>query len=312
MNIFLKDVLEGLQATPKYLQSKYFYNKKGDELFQKIMNCDDYYLTNCELEIFKNQSSEIASLFSSELIEFDIVELGAGDATKSQYLLKSLLDKKIDFNYFPVDISENVIDILDKDLPNKLPGLRMKGLKGEYFEMLAKAKKLSEKLKIVLFLGSNIGNIKPEETVNFLKSLRKNLSVNDLVLIGFDLKKNPNTILKAYNDSEGYTKAFNLNLLERINEEFGGNFNLSNFEHYPLYDPQTGSAKSFLISLKNQVVEIADKSILFSENEFIDMEISQKYSVDEINNFASQSGFKVKNHFFDSKKWFLDAVWQCV
>ena len=309
---FLKDVLRGLTSSPKYLQSKYFYNKKGDELFQKIMNCEDYYLTRCEMEIFQTQSSQLAELLFNKHTAFDVVELGAGDATKSLYLLKNLTDKNINFTYFPVDISKNIIDSLHKELPKKLPELKVQGLHGEYFDMLAAAKKNSSKIKLVLFLGSNIGNIKLEDTISFFNSLRNNLSKGDLLLTGFDLKKNPYTILKAYNDGEGFTEAFNLNLLERINEELGADFNLNNFQHYPYYNPLTGSARSFLVSLKNQTVKIKNQSIHFIENELIDMEISQKYSPEEIYEFAQKSNFKPLHQFFDSKKWFVDTLWEAI
>ena len=128
MNQFLRDVLKGLQSTPKYLQSKYFYDKNGDDLFQKIMHCDEYYLTNCELEIFSDQTSRIADIIISEHRNFDVVELGPGDALKSVYLLKELLKKNALSTYFPVDISNNIIDLLHKKLPEQLPNLIFMGL----------------------------------------------------------------------------------------------------------------------------------------------------------------------------------------
>jgi uncharacterized SAM-dependent methyltransferase len=118
--------------------------------------------------------------------------------------------------------------------------------------------------------------------------------------------------LDAYNDKSGYTRQFNLNLLVRINNELGGNFRIENFYHYPTYDPSTGACKSYLISTKNQKVEIADKMFHFEEGEAIFMEIAQKYTVEQTDEIATKSGFKPKKHFFDSKKWFLDSVWECV
>src|SRR5215212_5043531 len=159
MSQFLEDVTKGLSAKDKFLQSKYFYNAKGDALFQQIMRTMEYYPTRCEMEIITQQTNEIISIFTGHSPSFDIIELGAGDATKSVHLLKGLLDSKVNFTYFPVDISHNVIDLLHTTLPKQITGLKLHGLNGEYFEMLEKAKTLSAKVKIVLFLGGNIGNI---------------------------------------------------------------------------------------------------------------------------------------------------------
>ncbi len=312
MSQFLEDVLRGLSAKDKFLQSKYFYNAKGDALFQKIMECPEYYPTKCEMEIFTNQTDALISILTKHASIFNIVELGAGDATKSVHLLKGLLEKKVKFTYYPVDISFNVINLLHTKLPQELQGLRLHGLHGEYFDMLEKAKTLSDKIKVVLFLGGNIGNVSFDKASEFCKLMRSHLMPGDLVLIGFDLKKNPIKILDAYNDKSGYTRDFNLNLLYRINDELKGNFIIDNFYHYPTYDPATGACKSFLVSTKNQKVEIADNTFSFTEGETIFMEIAQKYTVEETDDLAKKSGFIPKHHFFDSKKRFLDTVWQCV
>ncbi|WP_018613748.1 L-histidine N(alpha)-methyltransferase [Segetibacter koreensis] len=312
MNQFLEDVLKGLSAKDKFLQSKYFYNAEGDALFQKIMKCKEYYPTKCEMEIFTKQTDELVSILSRHSKEFDIVELGAGDATKSVHLLKGLLAKKVKFTYFPVDISENVINLLHSTLPKKLAGLQFHGLKGEYFEMLEKAKTLSNKIKVVLFLGGNIGNVPMDKAGDFCKLMRQHLVPGDLVLVGFDLKKDPIKVLDAYNDKSGYTRQFNLNLLKRINNDLGGNFKIKNFYHYPTYDPATGACKSYVVSAKNQKVEIADNTFNFAEGETIFMEIAQKYTLEQTDELAKKSGFTPKAHFFDAKKWFLDTIWECV
>jgi len=313
MNQFLNDVLKGLQSSPKYLQSKYFYNKKGDELFKKIMDSDEYYLTNCEMEIFSTQTKEIADIIIDQHSNFDVVELGPGDAIKSTYLLKELVNKNAIGTYFPVDISSNIINLLHKKLPEQIPDLNIHGLNGEYLAMLASAKSISNKIKLVLFMGSNIGNIQKEEVVGFCKTLRSQLSKGDMLLVGMDLKKNPKQILAAYNDGNGYTKEFNLNLLRRINEELHADFNIGAFEHYATYDPGSGACKSYLVSLANQKVSIPDDvTIQFAKNEVIYMEISQKYTVKESDEIALQSGFEPVAHFFDSNKWFTDVIWKCI
>lgn len=309
-NQFLKDVVSGLKRKPKKLSSKYFYDEKGDVLFQKIMTSEEYYLTNCEFEIFEQRSGEIAATFIKHLQSFDLIELGAGDATKTSFLLKELLAKDADFSYMPIDISSNMISYLEQELPKKLPELKVIGLNGEYFPMVQRANEISKRKKAILFLGSNIGNLTPEEAEGFLERLNSSLNKGDVVLVGFDLKKNPHVIHAAYNDRTGFTKAFNLNLLERINNELGADFNISSFEHYNSYDPSTGACKSFLVSLAEQDVTIHDMVFHFEPDEIIDMEISQKYALDEINDLAIRANFETIETFFDSKKWFLDTLWQ--
>src|ERR1700761_5043087 len=156
---FFDDVVNGLRSNPKRLSSKYFYDAKGDKLFQDLMNCEEYYPTNCELEIFSTKTAEICKAMMADGSPFDLIELGAGDAMKSTYLLRYLLEQKIDFTYLPIDISDNVISYLNITLPVTLPGIKMNGLNGEYFNMLKQAAATSKRRKVVLFLGSNIGNM---------------------------------------------------------------------------------------------------------------------------------------------------------
>ncbi|SMD17232.1 L-histidine N(alpha)-methyltransferase [Pedobacter nyackensis] len=307
---FLNETVAGLQASPKFMLAKYFYDERGDYLFQQIMEMDEYYLTNAEMDIFSNQASHIANLIIKGDTPFDLIELGAGDATKSIHLLRELAKQNLEFSYFPVDISAHVISELEENLPKELPDLNIKGLNGDYLDMLKKAAALSNRRKVVLFMGANIGNMNLDEAHEFLLSLRKLLSKGDMLIIGFDLKKNPKQILAAYNDSKGITSAFNLNLLERINRELGGDFELKNFEHYANYDPESGACKSYLISLKDQIVHIgAAATISFARDEHIYMEISQKYALEDIERLALRSGFQCRHNFFDANRYFVDTLW---
>lgn len=308
---FLQDVIRGLTATNKYLDSKYFYDAKGDYLFQQIMQSPEYYPTNCEMEILREQSAMISQAIHTYTPHFDVVELGAGDATKSIHLLQQLQQTNADFTYYPVDISGNVISQLEKTLPSKLPSLQLHGLNGEYFEMLHQANMLSSKNKVIFFMGGNIGNFTPPEAKKFCRQLRRNLQPGDLLLTGFDLKKHPQIILNAYDDAAGITRDFNLNLLHRINEELGADFDLTKFDHYPTYDPGTGACKSYLISLEDQQVHIGTQSFDFAIHEPVYMEISQKYSLAETETLAMHSGFKPVANFFDRKNWFVDCLWLC-
>ncbi|MBB6370581.1 L-histidine N(alpha)-methyltransferase [Chryseobacterium shigense] len=307
---FLTDVLKGLKSSPKRLSSKYFYDKTGDRLFQEIMVMPEYYLTKCELDIFKNKTADLIRLINPENEPFDLIELGAGDAMKSTFLLKHLVETGVQFTYMPIDISGNILSILKEKLGRELPALEISALEGDYFQMLQKAASLSHRRKVILFLGSNIGNMNIEEAESFCHALNRNLSSGDRVLIGFDLKKNPHTILNAYNDKNGITAAFNLNLLTRINRELGADFDLKQFQHYQTYDPVSGACKSYLVSLKEQTVKIGNESILFEESELIDMEISQKFSAEKIEELREKSDFKRVGEIKDSKNWFVDVIWQ--
>ncbi|PUZ30580.1 L-histidine N(alpha)-methyltransferase [Chitinophaga costaii] len=308
---FCRDVMKGLSAPQKKLDSKYFYDAVGDRLFQDLMNCKDYYPTQCELDILSHQQSQIAQVIQQHLPgAFDLVELGAGDATKSVHLLHQLIDNGNDYTYYPIDISSNVIAQLEQELPLRVPGLHMQGLQGEYFNMLEAASERSNRSKVVLFMGANIGNFTREEARSFCKDLRARLQPGDLVMIGFDLKKHPLIILNAYNDQQGITRAFNLNLLTRINRELGADFNVDAFTHYAYYDPISGACKSFLVSLEAQRVHIGERVFRFKQDECIDMEISLKYNQEEINQLAADSGFMPVQDFYDEKKWFVDCIWK--
>ncbi|HEY1197089.1 L-histidine N(alpha)-methyltransferase [Flavobacterium sp.] len=309
---FLEDILAGLRQHPKKLESKYFYDRRGDELFQKIMEMPEYYLTRCEMDIFKNKTAEIASSIRAEQTPFDLIELGAGDASKSIYLLQYLKQQGTDFRYRPIDISGNILSVLENKLKDNIPDLDIESLEGEYFDMLHKASQFSERRKVILFLGSNIGNMELEEAYRFCFELRKNLNKGDVVMIGFDLKKEPNIILNAYNDPSGVTASFNLNLLQRINRELNADFIIDQFEHFETYDPLTGACRSYLISLQEQQVKVGHHIFDFKENEPVYMEVSQKFSIDDINKMASQSGFQSHGNISDSKEWFVDAFWTAI
>lgn len=306
---FSSDILKGLSAHPKKLSSKYFYDKTGDRLFQQIMAMPEYYLTDCELDIFQNKTEELAKAISHINESFDLIELGAGDAMKSSYLLKNLVDKGTDFTYMPIDISGNILSVLQENLNKKLPELKIVPLEGEYFDMLDKATALSKRKKVVLFLGGNIGNMENEEARHFCSEVKRKLNPGDLFLVGFDLKKNPKTILAAYNDPAGITASFNLNLLTRINRELNADFKLENFQHYQNYDPISGACRSFLVSLCDQEVHVGSRLFHFKRDEWIDMEISQKFSEQDIKKLAVDAGFHILVEIRDAKSWFVDSVW---
>ena len=292
---FAEEVQNGLSSNPKFLSSKYFYNEQGDELFQEIMKMPEYYLTRSEYEVFTMHKEAILNIFGQGGKPFQLIEFGAGDGLKTKVLLKHFLKRNARFKYYPIDISNNVLEELSEDLRENFPSLVVKPLNNEYFKALDKLDHSSENRKAILFLGSNIGNFTEDQAVNFLSQLAEKLSPQDYLMVGFDLKKDPETILNAYHDPHGITKAFNLNLLERINDELGGNFDITNFKHWPIYNPLTGATKSFLISMKSQEVfiESLKQNFSFEAWEAIDMEISQKYDLEAIRNLGARAGFEV-------------------
>ncbi len=311
-NSFLTDVIEGLDKKHKSLPSKYFYDEKGDRLFQEIMALDEYYLTRAEHEIFCSQKANILDIFSPDGEPFNLVEFGAGDGFKTKVLLKYFSDQNVDLEYLPIDISQNALDGLEADLSKSIPDLKSIGLQGDYFEVLERLTHSSNKKNILLFLGSNIGNFNQKQALDFLSRLRSDLNKGDLILIGVDLKKNPEQILAAYNDSRGVTAEFNLNLLSRINKELDANFDLSKFKHHAVYDPASGECRSYLLSLEKQQVTIAGQTFCFDLWEAIHTEISKKYSIDEIHELASATGFKIKSDLKDSNHFFVDSIWETV
>ena len=307
---FAKEVQEGLTSFPKYLSSKYFYDENGDALFQDIMAMPEYYLTDAEFEILEQQKDKIAPYFSNEEQSFDLFELGAGDGKKTKILLKHLLDEGYNFEYRPIDISQNALNQLETKLLKELPGLVVNPLQGTYFETLKDIGSQKEKKKVILFLGSNIGNLLHPNAISFLRQLKDVMTADDLLFMGMDQKKNPQTILDAYNDKTGITEAFNKNVLQRINRELGGNFEVDKFLHWEVYDPETGTAKSYLVSKEEQKVHIQalDLKVNFKAWETIHTEISQKYDDDTLNWLANESGLETVSSFEDSQKRFKDYL----
>lgn len=304
---FLDDIIAGLKKSPKALPSMYFYNAEGSRLFQMIMKLPEYYLTNSEYEILDTQSQKIYEDINPKNA-FEVVEFGAGDGTKTKLLLEEFLRHTSDFTYSPIDISQSALDGLEKNFTVQLPTLKMNPLNDDYFSALEELKSKNT-TKLVLFLGSNIGNFKDNTEVDFLLEMRANITKGDYALIGFDLKKEPTIILDAYNDKTGVTREFNLNLLLRINKELGANFDIESFSHYPTYNPVTGEAHSYLISLKKQSVTLGGETIDFEYGEPIFMEVSKKYSVQDIDELATKTGFRVVKNYYDCRHFFLDSLW---
>ena len=309
---FEQEVYEGLTAFPKHLSSKYFYDEVGDKLFQDIMAMPEYYLTNCEYDILKTHKEEIVSLFASHDQPFSLFELGAGDGKKTKILLQHLVDRNVTFDYRPIDISQNALKQLSESLNREIPEVVIHPLQGTYFETLRNIGETNGRRKVILFLGSNIGNLLHPLAVEFLGNLRDSIHQDDLIFMGFDQKKNPQTILDAYNDKTGITEAFNKNVLVRINKEMGGNFEIDNFLHWEVYDPETGTAKSYLVSKVDQDVHIEslELDVRLKRWETIHTEISQKYDDEVVEWLAEKSGLKIVTSFADQEANYKNYVFK--
>lgn len=302
-------VEEGLFTEPKSLPSWLFYDENGDRIFQEIMRMPEYYLTGCEYEILQMNAGAILNRFQ-EQGAFQLIELGAGDGLKTEILLKHFTQQQADFTYHPIDISATVLAQLQDRLNKSLPNLPFFPQQGDYETALEKLNLSSDKRKVILFLGANIGNFTLTEAGTFFQRIRKSMHVNDLLFVGIDLKKDPRMIQHAYDDAQGITKSFNINLLARLNRELGANFMLDQFSHYPTYNPETGEAKSYLVSLRQQDVyfEALQKTVRFKRWEHIHTEVSIKYDQQMIVRLAEVSGLTIEHQYYDCKHYFSDVV----
>jgi len=307
---FAADIIRGLEASPKTLPSKYFYDEIGDNLFVEIMDMPEYYLTRAEMEIFKNQTdSLIDSLNQSPQQSFHLLELGAGDGRKTIHLLRRLMERDYDFTYRPVDISLHAIKQLEQRLTSKLPELKIDVSLTDYFNQLPQL--CSSKVpQIILFLGSNLGNFNDAQATMFMEHLSENMKSGDKLLLGLDRIKSTDIILPAYNDKAGLTARFNLNLLTRINRELNANFDLKNFQHVPEYSEYTGIAVSNLKSLCDQTVIISgvDRKFTLKSEEIIHTEISRKYNLTILSDIISKTRLRVNNILSDTNSFFYDVV----
>lgn len=308
---FALDVLTGLSETPKRLSSKHLYDETGSRLFQRIMDCRAYYPTRCEREILTQDGPRMVEPLLDR--PFNLVDLGAGDGRKTRILLEHLRAVGADVRYVPIDISEAAMRGLVATVRRDLPEIEVDGLVCDYAEgLLWLGSRAEERAHLVLFLGSNIGNFDRPRARAHLRRLWSALRPGDRVLVGFDLKKDIELLLEAYNDPEGLTAAFNLNLLARINRELGGDFDRRRFRHFATYNVFSGAMESYLVSLAEQRVRIEhlQQTFRFKPWEPIHTEYSYKYLDTDILALAEATGFAVEANFHDERGWFVDSLWR--
>lgn len=307
---FALEVLTGLSERPKRLSSRWFYDDRGSELFQRIMALPEYYPTDLERGIFETHGDAIAAQFAGQTL--DVVDLGAGDGTKTLALIERLQAAGVTVRYVPIDISAGAMISLHALAKERLPGLEIHGVVGEYVAGLRWLAGQDERQRLVLFLGSNIGNFDKPRARAFLRRIWSGLRTGDHLLVGFDLKKDIEVLLAAYNDTEGVTRDFNLNLLDRINRELGGEFDRRQWRHFGTYNVFSGAMESYLVSQRAQTVRIEAlrQSFEFHAWEPIHTEYSYKYLPHDIDSLAERTGFEIRGRYGDPKEWFCDALWR--
>ncbi len=307
---FALDILAGLSEPRRAIPSQYLYDDEGSRLFVEITRLPEYYLTACERDALAANTHRIARYVRNG--PFNLVEFGPGDGHKTSILIDHFRTQRFDFCYVPIDISTSAIASLSPALQRDFPGLEVTPLVSEYFPGIRSLSRKSRRRNLVLFLGSSIGNFTPAQARLFLRHLWLNLNHGDILLIGFDLMKDIDLLLHAYNDSEGVTAAFNLNLLARINRDLDGFFSLPQFRHYGTYNPAAGAMESYLISLTRQEVHVGAlrRTFSFRAWEPVHTEFSHKYLESDIDALALDTAFVVREHLYDSKRWFVDSVWE--
>jgi len=296
---FRGDVLRGLSAPHKELPCKYFYDETGSRLFERICALPEYYPTRVELAILARDGREMAERLGPDCL---LVEFGSGSSVKTRALLDRLPAPAA---YIPVDISREQLLASARALVRDYPGLEVRPVCADFthpFEIPAIGRPARK--RVVYFPGSTIGNFAPDQARQLLARTARLCGPNGGMLLGADLKKDPRLLDAAYNDRQGVTAAFNLNLLIRINRELGADFRVEHFWHHALYNPREGRIEMYLISRRDQHVRVADQQIFLAEGEPICTEYSYKYSVADLNELAAASGFAVERLWTDESRYF--------
>lgn len=297
---FRDAVMRGLQASPKTLPCKFFYDEEGSRLFDRICELPEYYPTRTELRILRDHANEIACWLGSGA---RLVEFGSGAGIKIRLLLSALTKPSV---YIPVDISRQHLLAAVAGLACDFPTLPITPICADYTHSFVLPKGTGGDASVTagFFPGSTIGNFTPAEAVTFLESARLLLGAGSMMIVGVDLRKDEDTLKRAYNDSSGVTAAFNLNLLRRINRELGGTFLLGNFVHDARWNRILGRIEMHLVSRKDQTIRIGEKQVSFREGESVHTENSHKYSLDEFEALASSAGYETREVWTDSSDLF--------
>lgn len=300
----------GLRERFKSIASKYLYDQEGSKLFDLITTQPEYYLTRSETAILSTYADEIVERFGTQLV--NIIELGPGDGTKAALLLSPCTATGVPFRYIPVDVSEAALRSAMATLLKTVGVIEAQPLRADFTEAFFTRIIYRSTRSAILYLGSSIGNLTPTETCRMLSGLRSQLKPNDLMVIGFDLWKAADILVPAYDDTQGITREFNLNLLDRLNREAGATFQRELFTHRPVYNPFLQCMESYLESkVAHDVwIEALNDSIRFTAGEKIHIEYSFKYRPEQIAHLAQVSGFTVSKNYFDSNQHCVVSVWK--
>ena len=294
---FAEEISSSLNRDSKFITPKFFYDKKGSVLFEKICTLSEYYPTRTEIAILKNLQTELPSFIDDS---FRLVELGSGASVKTRLLLDIFTKMQQTTEYFPIDISE-ILAESSEQLLQDYDNLRITGIIDTYEGGLEFLKNYDNKNNLILFLGSSFGNFSPADGKIFLEKINSTMKSGDLFLIGLDLVKDSQILESAYNDAQGVTAEFNLNILSRINDELDADFNLNNFSHYSTYNKEDQRIEMYLKSLVNQSVIISKSnlSLNLEKNELIHTEYSHKYTLEQIKTLLESTGFKINHTWLD-------------
>lgn len=307
---FVKDILEGLKSIPKYLPFKYLYSLPADSPFQELHKREEYYINKCEIEIIENESKRILETFSKKG-RFKLIDIGISENDKTRLLLDYFWKNSATFDYIPIADSNHDLEYIAVDIWNSYPTMNIFPLAGDYSEILHDLK-ADKTRKVVIFLSKKIENYRFNEAIEILQDLSSTLNIGDLVLIGFDLKKDPRIIQNAMNDKHDVAKAIYLNFLEQISNTLSGNIDPNNFIHQSCYDPETGEYKNYLVSTMDQTVRFSliNEDIPFKAWETILIDTYKKYEEEEIYFLELCTGFTPSLYLYDEKHYFLLSIWQ--
>ncbi|HEX4638597.1 MAG TPA: L-histidine N(alpha)-methyltransferase [Chthoniobacterales bacterium] len=296
---FRDEVLRGLSKSPPELPCKFFYDERGAELFQQICELPEYYVTRTEIEILRLHGAEMAKALGPQI---ELIGLGTGAGTKTRTLLEELRAPQV---YVPIDISKEQLEKSAARFKEMFPTLQILPVAADYLEPfeLPLPRKLSSR-SVIYFPGSTIGNFQPDAAGEFLARLVDLAGDGGGLLIGVDLQKDRHVVEAAYNDSAGVTAQFNKNLLNHINRELGGNFDLARWQHYATYKPAEGRIELYLISEIDQAVKISGREFQFRAGEKILTEYSYKHTIGGFITLARQAGFHFERVWTDDQHWF--------
>ncbi|MGV2827367.1 L-histidine N(alpha)-methyltransferase [Myxosarcina sp. GI1(2024)] len=297
-----EEVIQGLTKYPKTIPPRYFYDSRGSQLFEEICQQPEYYPTRTEARILEQFAEEIAQTTTVS----ELIELGSGSSTKTRLLLDAYSSLNSSLVYLPIDVSNSILKASAYSLLTDYPQLKISGKVATYQQALERLAISYSDRKIIVFLGSSIGNFSPQQCDRFIEQIKQTLNKSDYFLLGLDLQKSSTVLTAAYNDARGVTAAFNLNMLRHLNARFQGYFNLDLFKHQAIYNNVEKQMEMYLISQKAHAVNLKalDLKIEFARGEKILTEISRKFDLEQMSAYLTQKNLQIIKNYTDSQQWF--------